>query len=974
MDLRETAIRRGLMAGAAIGVLVTAMPAAAQQGQVEEIVITGSRIASSNLNSPSPLQVVGGEDIDIAASATLQDVLLKNPTFGAPSISRTNSNFQTASAGAATIDLRNLGVDRTLVLVNGRRFVSGIPGSAAVDLNTIPTQFIDRVEVLTGGASAVYGSDAVAGVVNIIYKQDFEGIEADARYGISEEGDGIEKDVSLMMGGNFGDNRGNIVGFLGYSNQGAVFSRNRDFAAVDQSSLGALDGDPSHAFTPSRPYYSSFAPQGRFTAGGRSFTYDKNNNLISGFSTNGTATRAADGFNRSDYRTIAIPTERYLFATQGDYEVNDNLRFFMEGTYAGTQTKTEIEPFGLASDDIFPATVWNIQNPDGTRNPLVPTALYDAATDTNGDGLKDLVFTRRLREIGNRGNTADRDTYRFLVGADGDIPMVEGWRYETYLGYGKTSESQVSNGQVNVQSFRHALDAIVDVNDVNSNGNRTELICRDADARAQGCHPINLFGFGSISPEAAKYVAAPGMLSTFTQQTIAGLNVTGDVVDLPAGALGVALGTEYRAERSRSEFDALQQSGLNAGNAIPATRGDFDVFEGYAETNVPILADMPFAKQLNLRGAVRFSDYSTVGTTTSWNVGGEWQPIDDIRFRVIRAQSVRAPNISELYSPPSQNYPTGLIDPCEGIGATGGGVIGENCRRDPGVLSNIATNGKVTFTQSDVQGISGFDLGNPDLSEEKGKSWTIGAVITPTIEALSAFSMTVDYFNVKIEDAITAIPRQFILDQCYRTNDQEYCKLIRRYQAFGVNSAGAIDEVDQPIANAGSLATSGLDITLNHRLDLEDIGLAGQLNSRLAYTHVFKGYVIPLEGAEKDSFNGEIGTPRDKAALNLIYGLDNLSVAWTTTWIGNSYLDNQFLASMEWPGNVGVGNWFYHDVQIRYAATENFELYAGADNVFDKKPAPILSNLPGNETGTETASGTYDAIGRFFYAGVKVTF
>jgi len=986
-------MRRALLAGAALGVIalpMSAIPAAAQDEprQLEEIIVTGSRIQSSNFTSASPLQVVGAEDIDFGGAPNLQSLLLKNPTFGAPGISRTNSNFSTSSAGVATVDLRNLGADRTLVLVNGRRFVAGVPTTSQVDLNTIPAQFIERVEILTGGASAVYGSDAVAGVVNIIYKTDFEGVEGDFRYGKSWQGDGTEKEANITLGGNFGGGRGNIVAHLGYTDEGAVFSRDRDISDVDQISTAFLTGDPEDFFEASRPFFSGFAPQGRFNTAGGSFTYNAQNQLITGFSTNGSATRAPDGFNRSAFRTIAIPTERFLFASRGHYDINDNVRFVMEGTYAASQTETELEPYPLGSDDIFETGVWNIESATFTpaagggftrtitRNPTVPDAIYNAAADSNGDGLRDISFTKRLSDIANRGNVADRDTFRLMIGFEGDIPALANWKYDTYFAYGQTKEAQVSSGQVNVQSFRQALDAIPDVNDIDSDGNRTEAICRDPIARDQGCVPVNIFGFNSISPEAAAYINAPGLLSTFTEQHVGGFNLTGDLFELPAGAIAVAVGGEYRYEFSRSEFDALQQAGLNAGNAIPATRGDFDVWEGYVEGIVPVLRDMPFAETLNLRGAVRVSDYSTVGTTYSWNVGGEWAPVEDIRFRVIRAQSVRAPNIGELFAPPAQTFPPGLIDPCVGIGPTGGGVVGDNCRADPGVLANIAQNGVFTLTQSDIQGVSGFDLGNPNLSEEKGKSWTAGVVITPTsIEALADFGLTIDYFNIEIEDAIVPTPRQFILDQCYGQSNDQFCDLIRRRLAFGVNSAGSLDEIDSPITNGGGLSTEGIDVTLTHTFDFGDVGLAGVLSTRLAYTHVFEGEVIPFPGEPADPFAGEIDSAKDKFTVNFIYGWEDWSVAWTTTYIGPSDLDDQFLASFDVePGSYGIGAEWYNDVQVRYAPTDEIEVYVGADNIFDNDPPFLPTGLPGSDTGVETSASTYDAIGRFVYVGATLKF
>lgn len=976
----QRAIRCALLTSAATAAAVTGSAQAAEDDNIQEVVVTGSRIRSLNIESVSPMQVVGAEDIEASGAPNIQDVLLKNPTFGTPTLSRNNSNFLTSSAGVSVIDLRNLDESRTLVLVDGRRFVAGIPGESAVDLNTIPAQFIERVEVLTGGASAVYGSDAVAGVVNIIYKKNFEGVSLDTQYGTSAEKDDDQKQIGLTLGLNSADGRGNMMAYLGYTDQGAVFSRDRKRSAVDQASRGASvpPFDPAELLTIQRPFYSSFAPQGRFfTANGPAagITFDQNGNVVP-WSTNGSPTLAATGFNRSAHRIIAVPTERYLLAGRGNYEFAENHSAFFEGTYASTQTKSELEPYALGAEDIYPATGGQVPaeflvNGVLLRNPMVPDVIFDTTEDEDGDGLRDFYFTRRMADIGNRGNVADRDTFRIVGGLQGTLPGD--WSYEAFYAYGQTKEAQTSSGQVNVLNFRNALEAIPDVDDVDGDGNLTEAICRDANAREQGCVPISVFGFNSITPEAGHYIQAPGLLATLTEQKVAGVNFSGDIFDLPAGPLGIAVGAEYREEFARSEFDPLQQAGLNAGNAIPRTEGEFDVLEGYLELNVPILADLPFFDSLSARGAVRFSDYSTVGNTTSWNAGIEWSPIRQVRFRAIRALSTRAPNINELYSPPSQTFPADLSDPCSGVTATSSGANDAACRADPSVAANIAENGEFTLTQADLQGISGFDLGNPNLTEEEGKSWTLGAVITPEgVPVLERFSFTIDYFDIDIDQGIVDLPRQFILDQCYGGGDPTLCNLVtRRPNNVGANNAGSIEFIDSPQENSGGVSTEGIDFTVNYGQDLGP----GRFNARLSYTHLIDGYEIPVPGAAKDPFAGEIGASEERAYLQLGYAFRNFGFTWQTTYIGSADFDDQFLAGFDLPpGSLGVGSVQYHDIYATYAPIDTVEIFLGANNVFDEEPPAIITGLPSNVTGTETDAGTYDPLGRRYYGGVRVKF
>ena len=471
-------------------------------------------------------------------------------------------------------------------------------------------------------------------------------------------------------------------------------------------------------------------------------------------------------------------------------------------------------------------------------NPLIPAALLAQTIDTPtidvngdgvvnildfnaggaGDGLRDIAFTRRLSDFGNRGNTADRDTFRLVGGVNGDI--TDNFRYEAYYAYGQTRELQVGGGQVNVLNFRNALDVVTDVFDLNGNGLTTDPICRDPQARAQGCVPADVFnGEGRISPEAARYISAISNLTSKTTQSVGGVNVSGSLFELPAGPLGISVGGEYRREFASQTFDALTNAGLNGGNRLDNTEGKFNVKEAYGELRIPIVADAPFFEELTVSGAGRVSDYSTVGTTFSYNGALEYAPVQDIRFRAVYARSVRAPNIGELFGGAGQTFPTGLQDPCDGIGATGDGVLGDNCRADPGVQANIAANGVFTLNQADIQGISGLNTSNPNLAEEKGTSYTLGAVINPrSIDWLRNFAFTIDYFNIEIEDAITAVPRQFILDQCFQNSDPAFCQFIaRRVANEGANSAGSLDTIDSTSNNSGGLKTTGIDLTASYR-------------------------------------------------------------------------------------------------------------------------------------------------------------
>ena len=973
--MKETTLSRSVRMICVTGLAFGLQAAHAQETAsepIQKVQITGSRISTPGAESPSPLQILTSADIAASGAVNLQELMQKNPTMGTPSLSRTNSNFLTSGGGVSTVNLRNLGDSRTLVLVNGRRFVSGVPGSTAVDLNTIPTDFIERVELLTGGASATYGSDAVAGVVNIILKKNFDGVLIDAQGGRSSEGDDSKRKLALTFGTTSADGASNLMGHFGYSKQGAVFSRDRAASAVDQTS-SIRDGRPDLAFVPIKPFYSGYAPQGHFYHDTGDYTYDANGNVIP-WSTNGVNGAGATGYNRSALRTIAVPTERYLFALNGTRALNENHSAFFEGTYAATKASTNIEAFPLGSDDVFKASgqvpAGAIVNGALVKNPLVPQYLWDRISDTDDDGIPDYFFTRRLSEFGPRHSDVDRDTFRLATGVKGTI---KDWNYETYVSYGKTKEAQSSTGQVNVPNLRNALDAV-------PGAGGGAPVCRDVNAAAEGCVPINIFGLNTITPDALKYVTAPGSLQTAVTQKLAGGSISGDLWELPAGKIGIAAGFEWRSEESSSIPDPLTQSGLNAGNAIPPTFGKFNVREVFAETRVPLLKDKPFAKELSLLGTFRHGDYSTVGSTNSWNAGAEWAVTSDFKVRGTRAQSTRAPNINELYQAPSQDFPNGLVDPCEGVTAAQNSALATNCRAAPGVAANMAANGGVfTLTQADIQGISGYNSGNPDLKAEKGRSTTIGIVVTPrSIPALSKFTFTADYFKIKIADAIVSTERQYAMDQCYSQGNAEFCKFItRRPNRVGNLSAGSIEYSDTAVTNSGGFGTEGVDLTVSWA---DRVG-PGRLSTQLAYTRLRELWskATPDPETPRNDDVGEItstqiNAPRNKAVFNAAYKWGNIGATWTATYTGPVALDDQFLKSLEIaPGAVRVGSRTYNDFQFTYDVKKTIQVYLGINNAFDAKAPPIISGLPGSSTGTETDASTYDAIGRRYYLGLRVT-
>lgn len=939
-----------------------ALPASAQQ-QLERVEVTGSRILSPNAESPAPIQVMTAKDIAASGVANIQDLLTKNPAIGTPSLSRTNSNFLTSGGGVATIDLRNLGSNRTLVLVNGRRYVSGVPGDTAVDLNTIPTDFIERVELLTGGASSTYGSDAVAGVVNIILKRNFNGLTLDAQAGQSSKSDDKKKKFSATWGTS--TDKDSLMAHIGFTRQGEVRSASRDGSGVDNNSLVA-GGRSNKAEDLYRTYlgFSGYAPAGHFFAGDEDFTYDANGKQIA-WSQNGPNGDGvgATGFNRSAFRRIAVPVDRLLLASKGEHQIADGHTAFFEATYASTKSSTNIEPFPLDTSNIYPDSGGEVPvsfNVNGkmVRNPLVPA---NVTSDT-------YFFTKRMSDFGPRHQDVERDTMRVLGGVKGDLTKV--WSYEAYAGYGFTKEAQTGTGQVNVLNFRNALEVIPD--------GKGGAMCLDANARAQGCVPANVWGIGTMSDAAIKYIQAPQSLTTKVTQKMAGASVSGEPFDLPAGPVGVAAGAEWREEGSSTQYDALTQAGLNGGNQLPNTSGNYNVKEGFIETRLPLLKNLAMVKSLDATVAYRVGDYSTVGNTRSWNAGLDWAANSTVRVRFTQALSTRAPNINELYQGRSQTFPQ-VSDPCQGVKLTDTGVLADRCKAAPGVIDNMKANGGVfTLTQPDQQGVSGFDSGNSALDAERGKSTTLGLVITPkNIPLLKNFSFTADYFDIKIEKAINNPGRDYALDQCYNGGDTAFCKFItRRAVATSGGSAGALTFIDQVPVNSGGQQIRGLDLTSSYS---EKVG-PGRVNARLSWTHLLEAWTKATDTSTEDSSLGEVGNPKNKWTLGLGYDLGNWNVSTTTTYIGDSYLDDQFSKKYltdttgKYTGftkdTFKIGSKVYIDLQASYKMGKA-QFYFGIDNVADTKAPPIVSGLPGNTTGTQTNASVYDPIGRRYYVGVR---
>ena len=959
---------------ASASVLALSGPAFAQaaaEGGADEggaIVVTGSRIARLEIDSIVPVAVVGAEEIQQDAVLNVQDLLQELPQFGVGT-SRTNSNFSTSGNGVATLNLRSLGAVRTLVLVNGRRHIAGFAGSSSVDVNNIPTEFVERVEVVTGGGSSVYGSEAIAGVVNFVLKKKFDGIEFRGQTGITDEGDNPRYLLSATGGTTLMDDRLSIIANLTYDRDDGLRSNKRFRSSQDcgtplGNAAGIICGPQS---------YSIFAAQGQFYFNQRgtganpvilnggstaNFSFNLDNSVLQG---------QGPGFNRNNERFIAVPVERYLASVVSSFDVTDNLELFVEGTYAKVKSRSSLEPSAIGIGLVPNA---DVATSIGLDNPFIPAAIRTQINTLNTDAdptndVTGISTRRRFTDVFNRSNKNDRETVRFVAGLRGKF--AEGWTYDLSYVYGKFQDHTESETAVKSR-IGFAVDAV-------TIGGQN--VCRDATARADGCQPLNLFGYNTANPAAAKYVQAaiPRSLDITNEQNVISANISGSPFSLWAGDIGIAVGAEYRSEKALSDNDPLTNAGLNIGNLTQDLSGKFNVKEVYGEINVPLIKDS-FVKYLGLTGAIRYSDYSTVGGVTSWNGGAEFSPVDGIRFRGVYARANRAPNIGELFSAANETFAS-ITDPCNGVtSANNPGVsatfpngFGAVCRAIPAISAAVAGGGTFSYSLAQQQRINGFVGGNPNLNEEKADTLTLGAILTPSF--LPRFSLSVDYYDIRLTGAIATLGRQFSVQQCLQTGDPVFCSNIVR------GADGRVTRVDGQLINVAKTDTRGVDVGLRYSGGL-GILPNDRITWSLNYTRLidYETQANPaapiVENVPTTSQSKHRGTTR------ATYSSGGVTFSWQMTYTSKAVSSVTFTNSN--PDIVALNNiksYLYHDIQLRYDLGEDkrFGIYFGVDNLFDKQP-PYLPNPPfaASITGTETQADVYDPFGRRFYAGVRVKF
>ncbi|AUW57015.1 TonB-dependent receptor [Sphingobium sp. SCG-1] len=940
-----------------------------------DIIVTGSRIARRDFTSTSPITTIGKEFISKSDSPTLESSLNQLPQIAASASSSTNTQ---ARGGQASINLRGLGQQRTLVLLDGRRIQPSSP-DGAVDLNIIPAALVGSVEVITGGASAIYGSDAVTGVVNLKLRRNLDGLEASAKFGISDMGDAATRDFNIIGGTKFAEGRGSIIASINYSQRDDAPFTNRPHLrgqvlapAIPNTLVNvAASNLPSQAAVNtifsrygagpgavSRTTQLSFNLDGTLFSpigvvnyrGSRELPYRIFNNSLN--------------YALSETYTAQTPLERVSAFGHAEFELADSLSIFAEGLYTNYSVTT-----GGAYANAGSTSGRSLSVP--VTNPFIPT---DLRTYLGSRPNPNAPFTvsRFTVEAGQRQERNEYDVYQFTGGVNGKLAS-DSISWSLVGSYGKTIQATTYRGYPSAAAIQTLLSA--------PDGGRS--ICEGG---------YNLFGPQPVSASCSDYISRVARNRTkLTQMTVEG-NLFGDLFDLPAGKLKFAAGASYRKNTYAFAADPLISSGELA-NFLPVfgSSGNTKAVEGYVELLIPVLRDVTLIKEFNLAPSYRYSDYNTVGGISTYKIDADWLVIEGMRLRGGYSRAIRAPSAGELFaatnlgqSPIGSPGLIGLGDPCDIRGAyrAAGSATSAQVRGlclAQGVPANLIDSFTNTNPRIPFQG-----GGNTGLASEKADTYSVGVVLNPKFASpwLSRVNLSVDYYNIAITQAIGQITNNVALSQCFDpvgnpnfSNNNYYCGLLTR----DLNN-GQISLIGNPLLNLASYSSSGIDTQIDWRVNFDDIGLGGNgsfaLNSIVSYLGSFR--IQNLTGAPKLEYAGTIGNqqidlfatahPKWKATTSgtLTFGDMSASIRW------------RFLDKMENAANVGTGGTArgvkavsYFDLDVGTKVADRIELRAGAVNFLDKKP-PILFENPTGVLMTEPY--TYDLIGRRFYVSVNTKF
>jgi iron complex outermembrane recepter protein len=929
----------------ALGGALLLQPALAQQSGGERVEITGSRIKALNSETTSPIVTVGEQQIREQQPIAIEEVIRTLPS-AVPAIGPGTNN---GTGGGATIDLRGLGSNRSLVLVNGRRIVP-FDLNAVVDTNSIPIALVRSVDIFTGGGSAVYGADAVAGVVNFVLRRDFRGVEVASSYGISSEGDAKRLKTDITVGSSLADGKGNVALSIGKTRTDPVRQGLRPFGEISRSSTsGAAQG----SFTTVPAYLDSAAISYQLTDSG---------GISDGVST----------FNFNPLNYYQTPLDRLQTTALANYTINEHATVYAEMMYTRSNVTSNLAPSG---------TFFNTYNvPIG--NPFIGDALradlcasYEiAAADCVAGGTTEFSVDigRRFVELGPRINDFRNKTVQTVVGIQG--ALFGSWSYDTYISRGEASQNQLLINWGSSSKVQQALRAV------------STTSCIDP---SNGCVPLNLFaGAGTITPAMANFINLSSISTVDIKQDVFAASVTGDFAALKSPfakrPIGLAFGVESRKMQADNFADAAGQINgevLGTGAPSPTVSGSFKLNEAYVEAVVPLLADLPGARSLDLDFAYRSTEFKTSTSTNygSWKVGANWEVVRGFRFRAAAQKATRAPNVGELFQPVITSLDNLAVDPCEGTRinaaeASTAGTLSNLCRLTGVPVARIGSLPPPSAGQANV--LTG---GNPSLKPEEADTLTVGFVFEPAF--LPGLAVSVDYYQIDITKAISSPSVSDVMDQCYSARFNPSFAFNSSCAAVGRGPGGTFNGSSAPgIAltqtNQGAQYTSGLDIKLDYRLKLGRMGnvdIGFDLNQVDKYW--FQASPTSVQRDCLGYYSVACGAPNyeQKFVQRTVWSVGDFVLGYN--WRFLSGVTEEPGGTNFLPAYSSIKSYSYIDVNAQWKATKNLKLTLSINNLADKAPPEV-----GNTIGTTTTNSgntfpqNYDAIGRFVTIGATLSF
>ncbi|MEP3915519.1 MAG: TonB-dependent receptor [Parasphingorhabdus sp.] len=980
--MRKYSNLKASVAPMVLGLAMVSTPVLAQDQDVQDadaadesvIVVTGSRISNPNLELSSPVGVVTSEELELRQTNTAEQFLRELPS----AIPSTGSAVNNGNGGSSFVNLRGIGSQRNLVLLDGRRFVPA-DTTGRVDLNSIPLAVIERTDVLTGGATTTYGADAISGVVNFVTKRDFAGVELNVGSQITEQGDGNVFRTDLTIGANFDDGRGNVVLSVGYQDQDPIFQGDRSFGEFNVSSFSGNAGGSSNAIPavivgPIPGGFGQISPDGTVVQSG---VFDR-------------------PFNFNPFNIFLTPFERFNIYSSGRYEINENVELFSQAVFSKQTVNTIIAPGGSFFNN-YDINLNNPTIPIGIANQFCAGLGLTAAACTAGintpfgptlaDGSVNPDFVnvntqvrRRTIEAGTRQSAFTSTLFNIVVGARGAI--TDNISYEVSGTYGESERIQTQTGFARRSRLDDSLQALPNGTCISGNA---------------GCAPINLFGLeGNLGTQDAIDYVFNLTQQVITRTSIATVNGT-VVGDLGFGfsetPIQFAVGGEYRSfEATRNSDSASQTPGavVGAGGAAPDIAGSYDVYDAFGELSIPIFEGESFAESLTLDLGARYSDYSTAGTKFTWKAGGTWEVIPGLTFRGNYQRSSRAPNIGELFAPVSTGLSNLANDPCHGAAPVGNATLAADCIAQ-GAPAGVVYAGTILPPAAGQINIT--TGGNPNLSTEQANTWTIGTAFQP--DAIPGLSVTVDYWNIKVTGAVSSPTVGDAIAACFDNANvaNPFCssQFISRNPSTGgldgdpSNTKGLILQQ----SNLGTISTDGVDVSVRYNTDITDnIGLAMSFDGTWTNKNLFQASSTALN-RECVGFYSVNCNPQSEFAFSQRTSVTidedyTISLRWRylsgVEQEPQDILDNgqAFIGNSPLFGDVDftqIPAESYFDLSFQWDVNENVLFTLTAQNILDNQPTVVGSNIGSTAFNSGNIyPSSYDAQGRRYGASVKFKF